>query len=62
MSRVSSSSTFDLYQTVTDQIVGMLDRGVTPRRCPILGRSYPGPPKNLASGKDYRGINIFLLA
>jgi antirestriction protein ArdC len=55
-------STFDLYQTVTDQIVSMLDAGVVPWRSPILGRSKAGHPKNLASGKPYRGVNVFLLA
>jgi antirestriction protein ArdC len=55
-------STFDLYQTVTDQIVAMLETGVVPWRSPILGRSKPGHPRNLSSGKQYRGVNVFLLA
>jgi antirestriction protein ArdC len=55
-------STFDLYQTVTDQIVAMLETGVVPWRSPILGRNSAGHPKNLNSGKQYRGVNIFLLA
>ena len=58
----SRSSSFDLYQTVTDQILAMLDTGVTPWRCPILGKSSAGHPVNLASGKRYRGVNVFLLA
>lgn len=53
---------FDLYQTVTDQILSMLEAGVVPWRSPILGRGEAGHPKNLASGKDYRGVNVFLLA
>lgn len=53
---------FDLYQTVTDQIITMLDAGVVPWRSPILGRSSAGHPKNLDSGKKYRGVNVFLLA
>lgn len=53
---------FDLYQTVTDQIIGILDRGVAPWRCPILGQSAAGSPRNLSSGRAYRGINVFLLA
>lgn len=57
-----SSSSFDLYQTVTDQILALLDHGVAPWRCPILGKASVGRPKNLASGKAYRGINVFLLA
>ena len=55
-------SSFDLYQTVTDQIVGMLEAGVVPWRSPILGRSSAGHPKNLNTGKQYRGVNVFLLA
>src|SRR3984957_4881748 len=55
-------SSFDLYQTVTDQIVAMLESGVIPWRSPILGRSKAGHPKNLNSGKQYRGVNVFLLA
>jgi antirestriction protein ArdC len=62
MSRSSSSSSFDLYQTVTDQIVAMLDRGVVPWRSPILGKSSAGYPLNHDSGKRYRGVNVFLLA
>lgn len=53
---------FDLYQTVTDQIVSMLEAGVVPWRSPILGRSKAGHPKNLNTGKQYRGVNVFLLA
>jgi antirestriction protein ArdC len=55
-------SSFDLYQTVTDQIVAMLESGVVPWRSPILGRSAAGHPKNLNTGKKYRGVNVFLLA
>lgn len=58
----SSASSFDLYQTVTDQILAMLDQGVTPWRCPILGKASAGHPMNLASRKRYRGVNVFLLA
>jgi antirestriction protein ArdC len=53
---------FDLYQTVTDQITAMLEKGVAPWRSPILGRTSAGHPKNLESTKPYRGLNVFLLA
>lgn len=53
---------FDLYDTITKQITDMLDQGVVPWRSPILGRTSAGHPKNLQSGKPYRGINVFLLA
>lgn len=55
-------SSFDLYQSVTDQIVAMLESGVVPWRSPILGRSKAGHPKNLNTGRQYRGVNVFLLA
>jgi antirestriction protein ArdC len=58
----SSSSSFDVYQVITDQVVAMLDAGVAPWRCPILGRTSAGHPRNLNTGKPYRGINTFLLA
>jgi antirestriction protein ArdC len=49
-------SSFDLYQTVTDQIVAMLEAGVVPWRSPILGRSKAGHPRNLNTGGDRHGI------
>jgi antirestriction protein ArdC len=55
-------SSFDLYQTITDQIVAMLETGVVPWRSPILGCTSAGHPKNLNTGKGYRGVNVFLLA
>jgi antirestriction protein ArdC len=55
-------SHFDLYAEITKQVVEMLEKGVVPWRSPILGRMSAGHPKNLQSGKQYRGINVFLLA
>jgi len=51
----------DIYQEVTDRILEILDRGVVPWRNPIKRGSSDGWPKNLDSGKNYRGINVFLL-
>ena len=53
---------FDLYAVITKQVTDMLDQGVVPWRSPILGRGTAGHPKNLESGKPYRGVNVFLLA
>jgi antirestriction protein ArdC len=53
---------FDLYTEITKQIMDMLDKGVVPWRSPIMGRGTAGHPKNLNTGKKYRGVNIFLLA
>jgi len=52
----------DLYAIITKQVTDMLDQGVVPWRSPILGRTSAGHPKNLESGKPYRGVNVFLLA
>jgi antirestriction protein ArdC len=53
---------FDTYKTVTDQIIAMLDAGVVPWRSPILGSGPAGHPRNVVTGRRYRGINVFLLA
>lgn len=52
----------DLYTTITDRIVAILEKGVAPWRSPILAQASPGWPKNLERDQDYRGINVFLLA
>lgn len=53
---------FDLYAVVTEQIIGMLDKGVVPWRSPILRRPGSGGlPQNLESTQPYRGVNLFLL-
>ena len=52
----------DIYQEVTDRIVKLLEEGTVPWRNPIKRGSGDGWPKNLQSGKGYRGINVFLLA
>jgi len=52
---------FDIYQLVTDEIITMLKTGVVPWRSPILGRQNAGFPKNTNTGREYRGINRFLL-
>jgi antirestriction protein ArdC len=49
----------DVYQIVTDKIIGMLEAGVVPWRKPW---SSAGLPRNLVTKKPYRGINYFLLS
>ena len=54
---------FDLYQTITDKIISLLDQGTVPWRRPIRRTAAgDGFPKSMATGKPYRGINVFLLA
>lgn len=53
----------DLYQKVTDTIIGHLEAGTTPWQKPWVG-SDPTPfrmPKNVISDKPYNGINVLLL-
>jgi antirestriction protein ArdC len=53
----------DIYQEVTDRIVAMMEAGTPPWRQPIKRPAGgDGTPRSLASGKPYRGINVFLLA
>ena len=49
----------DVYQMVTDRITALLSTGVVPWR---KGWTTTGVPRNLVSGKAYRGINIWLLS
>lgn len=50
----------DVYQQVTDRIISLLERGTIPWRKSWSAGS--GVPRNLVSGKEYRGINIFILS
>ena len=48
-----------VYEVITDRILEALKQGVVPWRMPW---DKTGTPKNLQSGKPYRGVNIFLLS
>ncbi len=48
----------NVYEIVTEQVIKQLESGVAPWRKPWRCE----PPANLVSGKEYRGINPFLLA
>jgi len=50
---------YDIYAEVTNRIIEQLEKGVIPWQSPYFSRT--GFPKNFASGKHYRGINVFLL-
>jgi antirestriction protein ArdC len=50
--------TINIYQTVTDRILKQLDAGVIPWRKTWTA----GMPKSLTTGKEYRGVNILVLA
>ena len=46
------------YQLITDRIIELLESGTVPWQKPWHDA---GPPKNLNSGKAYRGVNPFVL-
>lgn len=54
----------NVYRVVTDRIIAQLEAGVPPwkKSWHTPSGTYQGFPKNLISGKEYRGGNIFLLA
>ena len=49
----------NVYEIVTEKLVAALERGTVPWRRPWRGAD--GAPRNMASGKEYRGINSLLL-
>jgi len=49
----------DVYAIVTDAIMEALERGTVPWSRPW--KSLGGVPTSLATGKPYRGVNVFLL-
>jgi len=49
-----------VYEIITDRIVKALENGTCPWHQPWNGKEFA--PRNLLSGKPYRGINAFLLA
>ena len=49
----------DVYQVVTDRIIGLLESGTAPWHRPWKGNHQA--PQNFISRKAYRGINSFLL-
>src|SRR6266568_4607468 len=49
----------DVYQVITDRIVGLLEQGVIPWQKPWRGGEQM--PRNLISQREYRGVNVFLL-
>jgi len=50
----------NVYEVITARIVEMLENGTVPWRKPWSANG--GEPRNLLSGKAYRGLNVFLLS
>ena len=57
-SQNTSSTTLDVYQMVTDRIIGLLEAGTVPWQKPW---TESGLPMNVISKRPYRGINLWLL-
>ncbi len=53
----------NVYQIVTDRILASLKNGIIPWEKPWTAPTYAGGsfPRNFKTGRDYRGINVFLL-
>lgn len=51
----------NIYELVTDRILGLLQQGVVPWKKPWTASGRSACPVNLISGRPYRGVNIFLL-
>jgi antirestriction protein ArdC len=49
-------------EIITEQIIERLEAGTIPWRKPWTPLAGPGAPRNLITGKPYRGINTFILA
>ena len=50
----------NLYEVITDRILKLLEQGTVPWHRPWGGDQHH--PRNLTSGKKYRGVNVFLLS
>ena len=51
----------DLYSTVTNRIIAALEQGTPPWICPWQ-KDTSTVPRNLVSGKPYRGVNFIMLS
>ena len=50
----------DVYAAVTERILSALEQGVVPWHTPWDARQ--GRPRNLVTGRPYRGMNVWMLA
>jgi len=57
--KTNNTNHASVYDQITERIIAMLEKGTVPWRKPWKAQS--GFPRNLISGKPYRGINVFLL-
>jgi len=51
----------NVYEVITSRIVNQLEEGVAPWHKPWKARGKSGLPRNLTSGREYRGVNVWIL-
>jgi antirestriction protein ArdC len=59
MPRQESAAKMDVYEIITSNIMKLLEEGVVPWRRPWDSLNFP---KSMVSGKEYRGMNVLILA
>lgn len=55
-----SAPKVDAYERITNAMIALLEAGTVPWRKPWRGGAA-NAPKSLATGRNYRGINVFIL-
>jgi len=50
-----------VYEVITQRIIQQLESGTAPWHKPWRARGKSGLPRNLVSGREYRGINVWIL-
>jgi antirestriction protein ArdC len=50
-----------VYEVITSRIIQQLESGVAPWHKPWKASGKNGLPRNLVSGREYRGINVWIL-
>jgi antirestriction protein ArdC len=61
MSATMKQTRTDVYEIVTDRILNLLSKGMVPWHRPWGSGTQDATPRNLKSGKAYRGVNVFVL-
>jgi antirestriction protein ArdC len=51
----------NVYEVITSRIIKQLEGGTAPWHKPWKARGKSGLPRNLVSGREYRGINVWTL-
>ena len=51
----------NVYEVITGRIIKQLESGTAPWHKPWKARGKSGLPRNLVSGREYRGINVWTL-